>query len=145
MSYIKEISLKESRLCFELDSKSIALWSKNQWDSEFSKKEVKGLAIFYLKEIIGVCVFQVVIDEAQINYFAISHRFLRKGFGSRLLNSVIKKCEELNLKKLSLEVSEKNKAANAFYDCFNFKTVGKRKKYYNNEDDALLKEKILKK
>ena len=46
---------------------------------------------------------------------------------------------------LEIKVSEKNKAANAFYDCFNFKTVGKRKKYYNNEDDALLKEKILKK
>ena len=56
---------------------------------------------------------------------------------------LIKICEELNIKKLILEVSETNYAAKNFYNHFQFFTVGIRKKYYKDGSDALLKEKFL--
>ena len=59
------------------------------------------------------------------------------------MNYLIKKCEKLNLKKLLLEVSQSNVAAERFYNNFDFSTVGIRKNYYKDGSHALLKEKKL--
>lgn len=143
MLSIKEISQKDVEICFELDSNSIALWNKEQWESEFNKKGIKVYALFKSKKIIGICSFQVVIDEAQINYFLIKNRFRRKGYGSYLMNYLINACIKLNLRKLLLEVSDGNLVAQKFYGCFDFLSVGRRKKYYKDGTDAVLKEKFL--
>ena len=143
MILVKEISQNDLEICYELDSSTIALWSMEQWESEFNKKGVKVLALYVSHEIIGICVVHVVVDEAQINYFSIHSDYLRKGYGSHLMNFLINECKQLDLKKLSLEVSEANLAANKFYKHFKFHTVGKRKNYYRNGINALLKEKIL--
>ena len=70
---------------------------------------------------------QVVLDEAQINYFAIKNKFRNKGFGSHLMNYLIKVCEKINVNKLQLEVSKNNITAERFYSRFDFFTVGIRK------------------
>ena len=143
MISFKEINHKEFELCFELDSNTICLWTKKQWESEFKKRGVKVVALLIEKKIIGIYVINIIIDEAQINYFSIQKRFRRKGYGSYLMNYLIKQCEKLNIKKLLLEVSETNSIAEFFYSKFNFLTVGRRKNYYRDGTDAVLKEKIL--
>ena len=141
MISIKEIDHKKFELCFELDSNTISLWTKKQWESEFKKSGIKVVAIFRGKKMIGIYVVQTIIDEAQINYFAIKKNFRRKGYGSYLMNYLIKQCEKVNIKKLLLEVSETNSIAEIFYSKFNFLTVGRRKNYYKDGTDAVLKEK----
>ena len=56
---------------------------------------------------------------------------------------LIKQCEKLNIKRLFLEVSLNNVVAEKFYSRFDFSTVGKRRNYYKDGSDALIKEKIL--
>ena len=141
MISIKEIDQKEFELCYELDSATICLWTKKQWQSEFNKSGTKVVAIFLKKKIIGIYVAQTIIDEAQISYFSIKQKFRRKGYGSQLMTYLIKDCEKLNIKKLLLEVSETNSIAEIFYCKFNFLTVGRRKNYYKSGADAVLKEK----
>ena len=143
MIYIKEINQKEIELCYELDSNTICLWTKKQWENEFKKKGVKILALFCTDKIIGVCVFQKIVDEAQINYFSVKKKYRYKGCGSYLMRHLIQQCEKFNLKKLLLEVSEVNLIAEKFYEKFNFSTVGIRKNYYKDGSNAVLKEKIL--
>ena len=143
MIIVREIYAKEVELCFELDANSIGLWTKKQWKNEFNKERTKVFALLLSNKIIGVCVIQVVVDEAQLNYLSINQKFRRKGYGSYLMRYLIKKCEILNLKKLSLEVSEINLVAEKFYNYFNFLTVGKRINYYRNGSNAVLKEKKL--
>ncbi len=143
MISIKQINEKDIDLCYELDSNSISLWSKKQWANESKKEGTKIFALLNTNLIVGICVFQVVLDEAQINYFVVSQRFRKKGFGSQLMSYLIKKCEKLNLKKLLLEVSQSNVTAERFYSRFDFYTVGIRKNYYKDGSDALLKEKKL--
>ncbi len=142
MISIKEIEHKEYELCFELDSNTICLWSRKQWESELNKKGVKVVAIIIREKIIGIYVIHTIIDEAQINYFSIKQRFRRKGYGSYLMNYLIQECEKSNIKKLLMEVSETNSIAEVFYSKFNFLTVGRRKNYYKDGSDAVLKEKI---
>ena len=143
MISIKEIDYKKLELCFELDSNTICLWTKRQWEFEFKKKGAKVVGIFTKNKIIGISVIHVIFDEAQINYFSIKQRYRRKGYGSFLMNYLIKQCEMLNVKRLLLEVSETNETAELFYSKFDFLTVGRRKKYYKDGSDSILKEKNL--
>jgi len=143
MISIKQINEKDIELCSELDSNTISLWTKQQWENEFKKDGTKIFGLLIKNLVIGICVFQVVLDEAQINYFVINRKFREKGFGSYLMTYLIKKCEKLNLKKLILEVSQSNVTAERFYSRFDFSTVGIRKNYYKDGSHALLKEKKL--
>ena len=143
MISIKEIDQKQIELCYELDSSTICLWSKTQWQSEFNKRGVKVVSLLLNRKIIGIYVVQTIIDEAQINYFSIKKNFRRKGYGSYLMRYLIKECKNLNIKRLILEVSETNSIAETFYFKFNFLTVGARKNYYRDGSDAVLKEKKL--
>ncbi len=141
MISIKEVDQKEFESCYDLDSDTICLWTKKQWQSEFNKKGNKVVAILFKKKIIGIYVIQTIIDQAQINYFSIKQKYRRKGFGSQLMRHLIRECEKLNIKKLLLEVSENNSIAEIFYCKYNFLTVGRRKNYYKDGADAVLKEK----
>jgi len=143
MISIKQINENNIDLCYELDSKTIALWSKKQWADEFNKEGSKIFGLFFANLLIAICVFQVVLDEAQINYFVVDQKFRKRGFGFYLMSYLIKRCEKINLNKLLLEVSQSNITANRFYSRFDFFTVGVRKNYYKDGSSAILKEKKL--
>ena len=143
MITIKQIYRKDIDLCYELDSNTISLWSKKQWANEFKKEGIKVFGLSLANLLVGLCVFHVVVDEAQINFFAINNIHRKKGFGTYLMRYLIKECEKLNISKLILEVSHTNFIAEKFYSNFDFSTVGIRKGYYKDGSDALLKEKNL--
>ena len=143
MISIKQINEKDIDLCYELDLNTISLWSKKQWASEFKKENTKIIGLLITNLVIGICVFQIVLDEAQINYFVVKKKFRKKGFGSYLMSYLIKKCKKLSINRLLLEVSQNNLIAEKFYNRFDFHTVGRRKNYYKDGSNALLKEKKL--
>ena len=143
MISIKHINEKDIDLCYELDSNTISLWSKKQWSNEFQKEGIKVFGLLFSNFVIGICVFHVILDEAQINFFVVNQKYRRKGFGSYLMYYLIKQCKKLNINKLILEVSHTNVTAEKFYSRFDFSTVGIRKNYYKDGSDALLKEKKL--
>ena len=143
MISIKLINEEDLDLCYELDSNTISFWTQNQWASEFKKEDIKVLGLFLSNSLIGICVFHVVIDEVQINYFVVNKKYRKKGYGTNLMNYLIKQCEILNINKLLLEVSLSNTTAEKFYSRFDFYTVGIRTKYYKDGSNALLKEKKL--
>ena len=140
---IREIEKKDAKFCFELDSKTISIWSKQQWLREIQKDNAKVFGIWLSDTIVGICAFQIVLDEAQINFFSINQKFQRKGLGTYLMNFLIKECKKSKINRMLLEVSDSNLAALNFYDNFDFHTVGVRKKYYKDGCNSLLKEKKL--
>ena len=143
MISIKHIKEEDIDLCYELDSNTISLWSKKQWAKELKKEGIKVFGLLSSNLVIGICVLHVVLDEAQINFFVINQKYRKRGFGSYLMNYLIKQCEKLNINKLFLEVSHTNFTAEKFYSRFDFSSVGIRKNYYKDGSDALLKEKKL--
>ena len=141
MISIKHINKKDIDLCYELDSNTISLWSKKQWVNELKKEDVKVFGLLLSNLVIGICVFHVVLDEAQINFFVVNQKYRGKGYGSYLMRYLIKECEKSNINRIFLEVSNTNITAEKFYSSFDFFTVGIRKNYYKDGSDALLKEK----
>ena len=143
MISIKQINEKDIDLCYELDSNTIALWSKKQWVKEIKKDGIKVFGLLLADSVVGICVMHLVLDEAQINYFVVNQKFRKKGFGSYLMSYLINYCKKLNINRLILEVSQTNAIAEKFYTSFDFSTVGVRRNYYRDGSDALLKEKKL--
>jgi len=143
MISIKHIDNKYIDLCYELDSNTISLWSKKQWANEFKKEGIKVFGLLHSNLVIGICVFHVVLDEAQINFFVVNQKYRNKGFGTYLMTYLIKHCEKSNINKLFLEVSHTNTKAEKFYSSFDFSTIGIRRNYYKDGSNALLKEKNL--
>ena len=141
MISIKRINKKDIDLCYELDSNTISLWSKKQWVNELKKEDVKVFGLLLSNLVIGICVFNVVLDEAQINFFVVNQKYRGKGYGSYLMRYLIKECEKSNINRIFLEVSNTNITAEKFYSSFDFFTVGIRRNYYKDGSDALLKEK----
>lgn len=59
------------------------------------------------------------------------------GIGSKLLEELIKKAKETS-SLITLEVNEENKPAIHLYEKYGFKLLGKRKKYYKNNDALIM-------
>ena len=143
MYLVKKITINEYKECYEIDLKTIKLWNMKQWEEELRKKYVYGFACFSNYEIVGVCVFQKIICNAELTYLSIHPTFKRKGLGKKLIKEIFKQCESFAIEKIQLEVSDKNLDALNFYHAFGFKTIGIRKKYYKDGSNALLQEKKL--
>ena len=99
MISIKQINEKDIDLCYELDLNTISLWSKKQWANEFKKESTIIYGLLFADLVIGICVFHVVLDEAQINFFAVNHKYRKKGFGTYLMSYLINECKKLNVNK----------------------------------------------
>ena len=108
MISVKQINKEDIELCYELDLKTISLWSKKQWANEFKKEGTKAFGLILSNFVIAICVFQIVLDEAQINYFVVEEKFRKRGFGSHLMQHIIKLCKKLKINKILLEGSGSN-------------------------------------
>ena len=144
MINISKVESKDSKTCYELDFKSIKHWNKNQWEKELEKEYITALGIFFNNSLVGVCVIHKIYDEAEIRYLSIHPSYKRTGLGKKLIYQTLKECKKENIKRIFLEVSQKNQPALSFYDNLGFKTISIRKKYYKDGSDALLKKKNVK-
>jgi tRNA threonylcarbamoyl adenosine modification protein YeaZ/ribosomal-protein-alanine acetyltransferase len=86
-------------------------------------------------EPVGLLLYRVVVDEAEILTFCIDPNLRRRGAGLALLNAVL----ALKLPHMFLEVASQNSDAIQLYKSAGFAQVGLRKAYYETTgDDALI-------
>jgi ribosomal-protein-alanine N-acetyltransferase len=91
------------------------------------------------REIIGVVVVWLVLDEAHVGTIAIHPDHRRGGVGRRLMNHALAEAANEGSSLVYLEVRRSNLPAIHMYQQMGFQTVGERKKYYqDNGEDALL-------
>lgn len=89
-------------------------------------------------EILGFAGIKVIVDEADIMNIVVKKSARNAGIGSSLLKNLISLSQQLNLKTMTLEVSEKNVAAISLYEKFGFKKLGIRKAYYDGIDGFIM-------
>ena len=83
----------------------------------------------------GFILCRTVLDETEILTLCVLPAYRRQGVASFLLDEAFKRAKGT---RFFLEVNENNRAALALYSKTGFEVVGKRKKYYNNKDDAFI-------
>ena len=113
------------------------------WNYNILRNElVNENSIYYIAKIsdniIGFAGIWQAVDDMHITNIAVKKDFRQKGIGSKLLEKLIETSIQKNVHSLTLEVNYKNVPAIKLYEKYGFKYVGKRKKYYNNIDDALI-------
>lgn len=119
------------------------------WTEKMFLEEISGRFSVYrvvLKDgkAIAYMGMWILADEGHITNIAVSQNFRRQGVASRLLEDFINLAKEKNLAFMTLEVRESNKAARSLYSSFGFCEIGRRKKYYDNTEDAILMTKYFK-
>lgn len=115
------------------------------WNISTLKNELINNSSFYIiakdaqtNEILGFAGLKIILDEADIMNIVTKKNKRNLGIASLMLQNLITICNEKNIKKLTLEVNEKNSSAIHLYEKFNFNIISTRKNYYNNIDTALI-------
>jgi ribosomal-protein-alanine N-acetyltransferase len=89
--------------------------------------------------IIGFVGLWIMLHEAHITAIAIRKNYRRRGIGEALLISAVETSISSGAQMITLEVRVSNTIAQALYLKYGFLIVGKRIKYYSdNNEDALL-------
>ena len=91
----------------------------------------------------GFINFWILRPQVQLNTLAVGKAFLRRGAASALLGKLLEYAAKSACREIDLEVNEHNAPAIALYLARGFEQVGKRPKFYNNTDAALLLRKVL--
>ncbi len=105
---------------------------RSEFGNYFAAENEKG-------DIIGYAGFWLIFDEAHITTIAVHPKYRRQGLGEKLLQEMIETGYEKNAKWFTLEVRASNIAAQNMYYKYNFKSLGLRRKYYqDNDEDALI-------
>ena len=88
--------------------------------------------------IAGYLCPSLVLDEGEILDVAVREEYRGRGIGRLLTETALKGLRERGALRVSLEVRTSNEAAIALYRHLGFTVTGRRKRYYENGEDALL-------
>ncbi len=120
---------------------------ENPWsDSNIIFKtanSIKKVAVLQNSVVIGFVDGHIVYDEADLLILVVRKSQQKRGIGKRLLVEFLNEAKRRNVKKVFLEVSEKNVPAISLYKKFGFKPYGKRDNYYGIGKNAILMRLIL--
>ncbi len=115
---------------------------KSPWNRSLFEKEIQlEFSYFFVAflegRVVGYGGFWKAKDDADILNLAVHPAFRKKGVGRKILSYLLDSAKEIGIKRVFLEVRDTNPAAIKLYEAFGFITVGKREKYYK-DDDALV-------
>ena len=116
------------------------------WSRESFRQEVtRNVAARYLVaeedgEILGYAGAWVILDESHITNIAVREDARGRGIGKLLTSQLLQVLSNLGACYATLEVRVSNERAQNLYKSLGFISVGKRKRYYedNNEDAFLM-------
>jgi ribosomal-protein-alanine N-acetyltransferase len=88
--------------------------------------------------IIGFCCARMLVQELEIVNLAVAPAWRRKGTALGLIRYLIEYCHAKPANRILLEVRENNTAALSLYNKAGFIEDGIRRKYYANNENAVL-------
>ena len=128
---------------FEIEKTS---YGEHHWSKDAFYNEVNNNISCYFvaqnpknDEIVGYLGSWMIVEECHITTVAVNFNYRRKKIAQQLLVTLINECYKKLIKYITLEVRVSNLPAINLYEKFGFKSVGVRKKYYqDNDEDALI-------
>lgn len=122
------------RICFYTP------WSRNMLAEELDNALSAFLvALDESGKVVGYAGLQVVLDEGYITNVAVRPECRRQGIAGKLLQVFLDFAQGNHLAFLTLEVRASNYDAIALYGSRGFRSVGRRKNYYEHpKEDAII-------
>ena len=113
-------------------------WSRKSIEDELTNPCARYLVARQDGEVIGYAGMWLVIDEGHVTNVAVREDKRGMGLGKELMKRLIQLAADSGMIWMTLEVRRSNKVAQNLYHSFGFVDVGYRKRYYENNEDALL-------
>ena len=116
-------------------------WSRVSFQQELTRNAVaRYLVAEENGEILGYAGAWVILDESHITNIAVREDARGRGIGKKLTADLLQVLSNLGACYATLEVRVSNLRAQNLYKSLGFISVGKRKRYYedNNEDAFLM-------
>ena len=139
---IRFMRLKDVNAVADIEESTFARpWSRDSFRQELTRNAVaRYLVAEENGEIIGYAGAWVILDESHITNIAVCEKARGRGIGRRLTAELLQILSNLGACYATLEVRESNLRAQNLYKSLGFVSVGKRKRYYedNNEDAFLM-------
>ena len=122
------------RICFSVP------WSRNMLAEELDNLLSAFLvALDDSGKVVGYAGVQVILDEGYITNVAVRPECRRQGIAAKLLQVFLDFAKANQLAFLTLEVRASNYDAIALYGSRGFRSVGRRKNYYEHpKEDAII-------
>ena len=118
-------------------------WTENMFLEELSGKTAYYRVAMEGERAVGYMGMWILADEGHITNVAVAKDFRRQGIAAALVADFIRLAQEYRLIFVTLEVRESNASAISLYEKMGFVPVGRRKRYYDNTEDAILMTKYL--
>lgn len=140
---IRKMSISDVEQIMEIESVIFGVyhWTIQAFFSEI-ESDIGNYLVAVIKEtgeIVSYGGFWLILDEAHITTIAVKPDYRKKGIGELMLQKMIETGYEKNVKWFTLEVRAGNISAQNLYYKYGFKSLGLRKKYYqDNDEDALI-------
>lgn len=113
-------------------------WSRQSIEAELHNPCARYLVARENGEVTGYAGMWLVIDEGHVTNVAVREDRRGMGLGKELMKRLIQLAADSGMIWMTLEVRRSNKVAQNMYHGFGFVDVGYRKRYYENNEDALL-------
>lgn len=115
-------------------------WSKEAFITEVTKNScAKYIVAESDGKIVGYGGFWIVADEGHITNIAVHPDYRSKGIGSKIMEGLIDIAKKNRIIAMTLEVRQSNIIAQHLYAKYGFKPLGRRKGYYqDNNEDAII-------
>ncbi len=115
-------------------------WSRDSFQREMEKNPAARYLVAVVDgKIVGYAGAWVILDESHITNIAIAEDQRGKGLGKALTSALMQYVSNLGAAYATLEVRVSNLRAQNLYKGLGFVSVGKRKRYYeDNGEDAYL-------
>ena len=139
---VEKMNLSHLDDVMEIEAKC---YGKHHWSRGSFASELNNPCACYLTVVnennkcVGYMGVWRIIDEAHVTNLAVHPDFQGNCLAHFLILSSLKECYEDKIKYMTLEVRKSNERAKHIYEKFGFKSLGIRKKYYqDNNEDAII-------
>lgn len=115
-------------------------WSRKAFEMEILDNQLAKYVVAQIDgRIVGYGGIWLIIDEGHITNIAVSKEYQGKGIGNKLVEALIKLCQDRDIYSITLEVRKSNIIAQNLYAKYGFENCGIRPNYYSDDnEDAVI-------
>lgn len=138
---IRDMIEKDIEDVLEIEKTSFSTpWSKEAFTLEITKNNLARYIVAEVeKEVVAYGGIWFIIDEGHITNIAVHEKYRGLGIGNKIVEGLIYRCIDRDIRAMTLEVRKSNEVAKSLYKKYGFKECGIRPGYYSDDnEDAII-------